>query len=197
MAFLRRINHAQQLGPLSVLAILLIVSGILRFLSGPAIAIANEVGDLRLDNVGTTGSAQCEVPPDVAAVLEGLAAREQRLLEREESFVQRSTSLSEAETRIGQQLTLLEEAEESLAATLAQAVNAAESDVARLTTVYENMKPKEAAVLFETMAPDFAAGFLGRMRPDAAAKVIEGLAPEVAYSISVILAGRNANSPKE
>ena len=34
-------------------------------------------------------------------------------------------------------------AEERLSATLARADTAAEDDVARLTTVYENMKPKD------------------------------------------------------
>ncbi len=46
------------------------------------------------------------------------------------------------------------------------------------------------------MAPEFAAGFLGRMRPDAAAAVLAGLKPDKAYSISVMIAGRNATAPK-
>ena len=90
----------------------------------------------------------------------------------------------------------LEQIESDLRKTLALADGAAENDLARLTSVYENMKPKDAAALFETMEPDFAAGFLGRMRPDAAASVMTGLSPGAAYSISVILAGRNANAPK-
>ena len=81
-------------------------------------------------------------------------------------------------------------------ATLSLADEASEKDILRLTSVYENMKPKDAAILFEQMEPNFAAGFLGRMRPDIAAEILSGLSPEVAYSISVILAGRNANVPK-
>ncbi|KIN65935.1 hypothetical protein Z945_982 [Sulfitobacter noctilucae] len=91
---------------------------------------------------------------------------------------------------------MLEEAEANLRRTLSLTDGAAEDDLARLTAVYENMKPKDAAALFATMEPDFAAGFLGRMRPDYAAAVMTGLPPDVAYSISVILAGRNANAPK-
>jgi flagellar motility protein MotE (MotC chaperone) len=56
------------------------------------------------------------------------------------------------------------------------------------------MKPKDASLLFERMSPDFAAGFLGRMRPDAAAAIMSGLPPELGYSISVLLAGRNADA---
>jgi flagellar motility protein MotE (MotC chaperone) len=58
------------------------------------------------------------------------------------------------------------------------------------------MKPKDAAALFEEMDPGFAAGFLGRMRAVAAASVMAGLSPQTAYSVSVIMAGRNANAPK-
>ncbi|MEP4475030.1 MAG: hypothetical protein ABJ024_08265, partial [Lentilitoribacter sp.] len=79
---------------------------------------------------------------------------------------------------------------------MALANTAAEDDLVRLTAVYENMKPKDASALFEQMEPGFAAGFLGRMRADAAAGILSGLSPQVAYSISVILAGRNADIPE-
>jgi flagellar motility protein MotE (MotC chaperone) len=88
-------------------------------------------------------------------------------------------------------------AEEELKATLALADGAAEDDIARLTAVYQAMKPKDAAALFETMSPEFAAGFLGRMPPDSAAAILSGMSSEAAYGISVIVAGRNADVPKE
>lgn len=47
------------------------------------------------------------------------------------------------------------------------------------------------------MDPGFAAGFLGRMRPEAAAGIMTGLSPETAYTISVVLAGRNADVPRD
>jgi len=196
MKFFRRKTIGQSLGPLSVLAILLFVSGLLRFLGGPATAIAKEVSDIRSEKAVPGDSLRCETPPDVAAVLDALATRESRLAEREDHFAKRSVAMADAETQIERQLGMLEQAEARLESTLALAVNAAEDDLARLTAVYESMKPKEAALLFETMSPVFAAGFLGRMRPEAAAKVVEGLTPDVAYSISVLLAGRNANVPK-
>lgn len=197
MTVLRRRKLGRSLGPLTVLAALLFVSGALRFLGGPASAIAKEVGDLRSDLAGPAIFEQCEPPADVSAVLEALAEREARLSEREEYHARRTAALSQAEADIEAQLAALIKAEEDLEATLSVAVTAAEDDISRLTAVYENMKPKEAALLFETMAPTFAAGFLARMRPDVAAKVVEGLTPDVAYSISVILAGRNAEVPKD
>jgi flagellar motility protein MotE (MotC chaperone) len=75
--------------------------------------------------------------------------------------------------------------------------SAADDDVARLVTVYEGMKPKDAAQLFEAMDPPFAAGFLARMAPEAAAAIFSNLPPGPAYALSVEMAGRNANAARE
>lgn len=132
---------------------------------------------------------------ETASLLDALRAREASIAEREAQLEVRSKALDVAQQEIERRLVALETAEERLSATLALADTAAEDDLARLTTVYENMKPKEAAALFQAMEPEFAAGFLARMRPDAAAKILAGLEPQNAYSISAILAGRNASAP--
>ncbi|MEO0939501.1 MAG: hypothetical protein AAFY38_15210 [Pseudomonadota bacterium] len=134
---------------------------------------------------------------EMASLLEALRVREAAVEQREADMAVREKSLSVARKEIERRMVALKETEAQLRATLSRADTAAEDDVARLTTVYENMKPKEAAALFEAMEPEFAAGFLGRMRPDAAASIMAGLSPEVAYTISVILAGRNAGAPKD
>jgi flagellar motility protein MotE (MotC chaperone) len=86
--------------------------------------------------------------------------------------------------------------ENELKKTLKIADGAAEADLARLTAVYEAMKPSDAAKVFTKMAPEFAAGFLGRMAPGSAAAVLAGMPADEAYSISVLIAGRNALVPK-
>jgi flagellar motility protein MotE (MotC chaperone) len=134
---------------------------------------------------------------DLSSILDDLARREATLEEREALLEERMAALRLAEGEIRKNLVALEEAENQLRATMALAVTAAEDDLTRFTTVYENMKPKEAASLFEEMSPEFAAGFLARMRPDAAADIMVGLEPATAYSISVIMAGRNAAAPVE
>ncbi|NCO22127.1 MAG: hypothetical protein GW905_09050 [Rhodobacterales bacterium] len=194
---LKKRGENLKFGPLSILALLLVVSSVLRFLGGPASAIAKEMSEMEIEKTEKNTPPQCDTSPDIQALLAALSDREARVAVREDYYDKRSVDLAKAEQEISQQLVALEEAEGKLEATLARAANAAEDDVARLTAVYESMRPKEAALLFETMSPAFAAGFLGRMRPDVAAKVIEGLSPENAYSISVILAGRNANAPTE
>jgi len=64
-----------------------------------------------------------------------------------------------------------------------------------LTQVYETMNSADAAALFSQMDPGFAAGFLARMQSDAAAGVLAELDPAIAYSISVLIATRNASAP--
>lgn len=139
--------------------------------------------------------AECPAPP--AALAEALSRREARVAVRESALETRLAALALADEALSQRLKDLEQAEARLSATLSQADGAAEGDLTRLTAVYEAMKPKEAAALFETMAPDFAAGFLARMRPEAAAAVMSGMTPEAAYTVSVLLAGRNALVPRE
>ena len=158
-------------------------------------SVAMAVDERRGGMVGE--AASCEGIEKVTRVLKNLSEREAMIEKREVYLRDRAAALSLAETEIRKNLVALEEAEAKLAKTLSIADTAAESDLARLTAVYENMKPKQAATLFEEMPPEFAAGFLGRMRPDAAAAIMAGLESASAYSISVVLAGRNANAPRE
>lgn len=133
---------------------------------------------------------------EIGSLLAALREREARAEKRESDLDMRAKALDVAQYEIQRRLDALEAAEKRLAATLSVAQSASEDDLARLTSVYENMKPKDAAALFEEMEPEFAAGFIARMRPDSAAKVMSGLNPQAAYSISVMLAGRNANAPE-
>lgn len=181
-------------GALFVLSGLLVASGLLRF--------GEEAGQA-LANSGTAEAPAADATPgcvpreEIAAMLEALDTRAARLDERALQLADRRQALAVAEAEIEERLAELRAAEERLAATLAQAETAAENDLSRLVAVYENMKPEDAADLFGTMAPEFAAGFIGRMRPDAAAEILTGLEADLAYSISAILAGRNANAPTE
>jgi flagellar motility protein MotE (MotC chaperone) len=133
---------------------------------------------------------------EISGLINALTERELQVVVREKQLEMRMRALSVADAEIGKRLKSLAETEEALRATLSLADEASEKDLLRLTSVYESMKPKDAAILFEEMEPNFAAGFLGRMRPDIAAQVMAGLSPQIAYSISVILAGRNASVPK-
>ena len=178
-------------GILVLLALLLAASGALRMgsIAGAALAESETV-----KAEAAAVAVNCPLVP--VALAEALAAREAEVHALEAALADRKAALALAETAISQRMAELEAAEAGLKTTLALADGAAEDDLARLTLVYETMKPKDAAALFETMAPEFAAGFLGRMRPEAAAAVLSGMSPDAAYSISVLIAGRNAGAPR-
>ena len=184
---------------LPVIAALFFASGLIRLGDGTALALTKELRGIASHGDASDAAAvdPCPPPPDIAEVLAALKDRDSQLDAREAALEERAATVDIAEEEIARQMKALEEAEASLKSTLSIADDAAESDVARLTAVYEQMKPEEAAALFSEMDPQFAAGFLGRMRPDAAAAVMAGLDPADAYSISVILAGRNARAPRQ
>lgn len=186
---------------LGLVAVLLLASAVLRLGGNSQILVA-----FAADKASVAAVKDAEIPTETAtdATVERLAGmikdiqrREDRVAERERVINERQAAISIAELAIEKNLAALEQAEKDLAATISIASTAAEDDLTRLTAVYESMKPKEAAQLFEEMSPEFAAGFLARMRADVAAEVMAGLNPTTAYSISVIMAGRNALAPTQ
>lgn len=212
---LKRIIAPAGRGSVLVIALLLIGSATVRLIASASSVLAQ---DGQLPNTpmaaaakpaGTAHDAPADHSPEpvaplsptasrgeISSLITALSEREAQVSEREKQLEMRMRALSVADAEIEKRLAALTETEAALRATLSLADEASEKDILRLTSVYESMKPKDAAVLFEEMEPNFAAGFLGRMRPDIAAEIMSGLSPQVAYSISVILAGRNANVPK-
>ncbi len=193
----RKRRHAGR-GSLVMVATLLISSAVLRMgdSAGQALALAPE--EMAVSELGQAPMhANCPAPEDLEPMLVAFQKREARIAEQESAIRNRLQALRIADEEVERKLTALTQAEEDLRETIALADTAAEGDLARLTKVYETMKPKQAAALFEEMNPEFAAGFLGRMRPDAAAAIMAGLTPEAAHSFSVVLAGRNAEVPRE
>ena len=187
-------------GALTVIALFLISSALIRF-SGSGGVIALELKDQMdgSDDEVTMVDDQDvkDLTPDLLNLLAETKEREARVLAREAELEARLQALELIEAAVTDDLARLEQAEAKLLATMSQADKAAEDDIGQLTSVYENMKPEQAAALFQMMEPSFAAGFLARMRSDVAAAILAGLEPDMAYSISVVLAGRNANVPRE
>lgn len=207
-------------GALAAICALLVTSALLRLAIGASEALAREGGGDLLEHAPGTGRIAGDPPAsgtlpkhssptptdavpirvaeaDIQPLIEALNSRESRIRSRESAIDIRMQALAVAEQEIERKMIALAEAEDSLKQTLSLARTAAADDIARLTDVYANMKPKKAAALFEEMDAEFAAGFLARMRPDAAAAIMAGMTPQAAYLTSVILAGRNANVPKE
>lgn len=188
-------------GTLVILSLLLASSGALRLGAEAGQVLAEtkstEGGAVSGDASHATAATPADCPAPPAALAAALAEREAEIDNRAAALDDRMAALDLAEQAITARLAELEASEAKLRATLQIADGAAEDDLVRLTAVYEAMKPKDAAALFSTMEPEFAAGFLGRMRPELAASVLSGMKPESAYTISALIAGRNALAPRE
>ena len=189
-------------GTVAILALLFLSSAGLRVATSATEVLAEAKSSLEqqpdiASDIPESSAAKRLSEEHFARLLTEFERREAKIREKELDIGKRMIVLEATENRVNQQLEKMALLEKRLRDTLSLASTAAEDDLARLTSVYENMKPKTAAALFEEMAPDFAAGFVSRMRPDAAAAVLAGMTPRAAYSISTILAGRNAEVPKK
>lgn len=188
-----RIHRAGTSSVLLVLAGLLLFAGMSRLGLGVAEVIAAE------PTVGTEAGQATALTetPDPGDLLAVLLAREAELVAAEEAMAARSAQLRAAEEALARQMASLEAAEAQLAATLRMTESAAEEDLQRLTSVFENMKGAQAAELFAQMDTEFAAGFISRLRPDFAGEIMAGLDPVAAYAISAVIAGRHARTPRD
>ena len=181
-------------GALVILALFLASSAALRIGGVVGHALAKS-GPENLETADEEPPKECPLSPP--ALLQALKEREAQVNALDAAVKERQAALALAEEAINKRLEELSAAEASLKEVLTIADGAAEKDLARLTAVYEAMKPADAAALFDAMAPEFAAGFLGRMQPASAASVMSGMSPEKAYAISALIAGRNALAPKD
>ncbi|SET44442.1 MotE family protein [Oceanicella actignis] len=183
-------------GALTIVGLCFAASAGLR-LADPDGAIAKEAAHLASEHGAPQTKAAAEDCPDPGGLLAALRERQAQLDAREGALADREKLLEAARAELDEQLARVKAAEASLAETLALADKAAEKDIARLVSVYEAMKPKNAARVLESMEVTFAAGLVARMNKNAAAAIMAAMSPEKAYAISVIVAGRNANVPTE
>ena len=182
-------------GALSLIIALFLMAGVIRL--GTGVSAAVETTEHVAPAHPAAAPKTCPKTAGLAMPLvTALKAREDRVAAAEAALADHRQALAVTDKVVTEKLAALKAAEEKLARTIAIADSAADKDVARLTEVYAAMKPKQASAVFEQMAPEFAAGFLGRMPPAAAAAILSGLSPQKAYTVSVILAGRNAAAPK-
>lgn len=142
----------------------------------------------------STGTADLVAP--VQSALDEVLALRATLDAREAELADRETAVAAAQTLVERRLEELAEAEGRLEALISISDSAAETDLDRLTRVYETMAPEEAAPLFEQMSASFAAGFLSRMAPASSAAVMAEMDPESAYAVSVVIATRNVQAPR-
>lgn len=144
------------------------------------------------------------ISPSERAILERLQARRQELEARSREIDIRESLLKEAEKRIETKVGEMKAIEAKNAAINDQKAEAENARFKGIVTMYENMKPKDAAKVFDRLempvlleiaaqiAPRKMSDIMGLMQPDAA----ERLTVELARRASGDRSGASAELPK-
>jgi flagellar motility protein MotE (MotC chaperone) len=191
----KRRKGLRQRSLLTALGLVFAVSAVLR-IGTLDFAFAQGAGQAHPAPPGAASDSESGLARSLQAALSELVALRQDLDRREAATLDRERAVATAQMLVEDRLAELEAAEARLQALIATSDSAAETDLDRLTRVYETMPPDTAAALFEQMPPSFAAGFLARMASPASAALMAELTPEQAYAISVVLATRNSSAPR-
>lgn len=188
-------NLRPRISGVGLIVLCFAASAALRF-QETGFALAQELAAAS-DDADAQDLAGCAPGGDADALLASIREREAQLDAEQARLADRQQTLNVAEAKLAEQLAAFETAQKGLEETLALADSAAERDIERMTIVYENMKPSQAAPIFERMDVSFAAGILVRMKPEIAAQVLSGMNADSAYAVTLTIASRNSGVPTE
>lgn len=121
-------------------------------------------------------------------LFEDLKKRRKALEEKEKQLATREALLKAGERELDQkyrELTVLKKEIEGL---LQKQSEEEQGRIKSLVTIYENMKPKEAARVFDTLDMDVLVSILSRMAERKASPVLAEMNPERARAVTIILA---------
>jgi len=123
---------------------------------------------------------------------EALLAEQGRIEARSVELLKREKALEALEAKLDKQLDNIETTRNSVQAQLDKIETLATDDLKHLISMYETMKPKNAAEIFDSMAPAFAAGFLRDMNSARAGLIMSEMDAKKSYEISLVIANKNA-----
>lgn len=130
------------------------------------------------------------VSPAERALLEKLGARRDALRQKTDELDLREKMLNEAERKLETGLGDLKQAEDKVD-TAAKARESAEKQGLRnIVTMYETMKPKDAARVFDRLGHDVLVPLVLAMNPRKMAEVLSVMQPETAERLTIALANR-------
>lgn len=120
-------------------------------------------------------------------LLERLATRRQQIDEKEKALSEREALLAAAEQRLEQRIAELKAADSELKATL-EAKKTEQVTIKPLVTMYETMKPKEAAKIFEKLQLADLLPIAQAMNPRKLSDILAQLDPVMAGKLTVSMA---------
>lgn len=131
------------------------------------------------------------------AILETLSMDMKRLDTRRTEISEREIALAAIETKIEAQMKAVEKVNNALQVKIDHIKSLANEDLKHLVSMYQTMKPKQAAEIFNSMDPAFAAGFLREMNSEKAGLIMANMDARKSYSISILIAGQNSKYRKK
>lgn len=143
--------------------------------------------------------AKPEVPQDLTAaereVLESLFARRKQLDERQRLVQLRERLLEAAEKRVEQRIAELKAIEVRIEESFGKKEDQRKAQMQNVVSMYENMKPKEAARIFDKLDMTVLLGVVQQMKTRKMAPILAKMDSSVAQRLTVELARIAAVEP--
>jgi len=143
---------------------------------------------------------QMQVPgqpsPAERAILERLQERRQELDTRARELDIRESLIKAAEKRVEGQLAEMKEVESRIAAETQQKDEAEAARFKGLVTMYENMKPRDAAKIFDRLDPGVLFKVASQINPRRMSDIMAQMSPDTAQRLTVEMASKAEQAPK-
>lgn len=182
---------------LKLLGFLSVPASVWREFAGTATGYAQEEMTSP-ENQGGTQSAIAGGPAAKSelSILESLRSRRTELAERENELQLRENLIEAAEARLEGKISQLEALEQRLKAATEAELSARKEELRSLVTMYETMKPKDAARIFDRLQMDVLMDVVNAMNPRKMAAVMANMNPESAQRLTSSMAksGRRDDS---
>src|SRR5579863_849867 len=131
------------------------------------------------------------------AILERLQQRREELDTRARELDIRESLIQGAEKRMDAKLAELKEVEAQIKAATQQKDDAAKAQLKGLVTMYENMKPRDAAKIFNGLDTNVLLEVAAQINPRTMADIVAQMSPDVAQHLTVELADKAQQQPKD
>lgn len=131
-----------------------------------------------------------QVSPSEKALLDKLGARRNALKQRSDELDLREKMLEEAEKKVETGIGDLKKAEDKIDAAAKAKDDAEKQGLKSIVTMYETMKPKDAARVFDRLGHDVLVPLVVAMNPRKMAEILAVMQPEAAERLTVALANR-------
>jgi flagellar motility protein MotE (MotC chaperone) len=123
-------------------------------------------------------------------LLQNLSQRRKEIDQREQEVKQREVLLAAAEKRLEGKIAELKDVQSQIEGLIRKYNAQEEAEIKRLVTIYESMKPKDAARIFDQLDLKILLGIIERMREAKSSPIIAQMTPERAKEITTQIAQR-------